>query len=79
MNNGDAIFKTLTGDDWKRGLAQARATPNDISEKIKLLPPKLIELAKEECEIRLNQPRITSEQAYQQCKLIELLASQACT
>ncbi len=35
MNNSDAIFKTLTGDDWKRGLAQARATPNDISNQIR--------------------------------------------
>jgi len=35
MNNGDAIFKTLTGDDWKRGLAQARATPNGISNQIR--------------------------------------------
>lgn len=77
MNNGDATFKTLTGDDWKRGLALARAMPNDISEKLKQLSPKLIALAKEEREVRLNQPRITSEQAYQQCKLIELLASQA--
>ena len=35
MNDSDAIFKTLTGDDWKRGLAQARATPNDISNQIR--------------------------------------------
>jgi hypothetical protein len=35
MNNGDAIFKTLTGDDWKRGLALARATPNDASNQIR--------------------------------------------
>lgn len=77
MNNDAAIFKTLTGDDWKRGLALSRATPNDISEKLKQLSPKLISLAKEEREVRLNQPRITSEQAYQQCKLIELLASQS--
>lgn len=28
------LFPTLTGDSWKRSLAQAKATPNAVSEQI---------------------------------------------
>lgn len=31
------MFQVITGDDWKRELNRARATPNAISEQIKLM------------------------------------------
>jgi hypothetical protein len=31
----DALFKTITSDDWRRSLASARRQPNAVSEKIR--------------------------------------------
>ena len=41
MTSEDNLFRTLTSDDWKRGLAVARATPNDVSIQLKNVCLKL--------------------------------------
>lgn len=42
---------------------------------MKKLPEWMEKLAEEERKARLEQPRITSEEAYEQCKKVEELAA----
>jgi hypothetical protein len=54
MTSEDNLFRTLTSDDWKRGLAVARATPNDVSIQLKNVCLKL--------SIAGNKPSMLSKQ-----------------
>lgn len=35
MSQPDQLFRTIVGDDWKRSLASARATPNSVASQIR--------------------------------------------
>lgn len=41
MSSEDNLFCAITSDDWRRGLAIARATPNNVSIQIKNVCLKL--------------------------------------